>query len=75
MFSERLKEARKKAGLTQKTVREAVGVSQAMYGFMETGDKMPSVAVIKKLVRLFHVSADYLLETEDYAEEISEEEE
>ena len=65
MLCDRLKEARKKAGLTQEQVREAIGVSQAAYGYFETGDRQPSVAVLKKLADFFEVSTDYLLDRED----------
>ena len=43
-------------GLTQKDVAEKIGITQAMYSYIENGKKMPSKNVAKKIEELFGVS-------------------
>ena len=56
-----LKICRENKRMTAKEVSEKIGVSkQAIYN-METGASNPSVDTLMKLVKLYNVSADYLL--------------
>ena len=59
--AERIKEARKAKGLTLTDTAKEVGCTEAMLSFIETGDKVPSVAILKRLAKVFDVSADWLL--------------
>lgn len=77
----RLKEARKKANLTQAEVGEKMGVSQNTYSYWENGKVRIDNQALIDLANLFNVTTDYLLgrdetsyyadkETDDYAEQI-----
>ncbi len=60
MFSERLKQLRKEAGLTQKQVADALQVAQNSYSNWEKGVRTPLNPTIDKLAELFNVSNEYL---------------
>lgn len=62
MLCEKIKEERLKHGYTQENVRTALGVSQALYSFWESGDKVPSIATLRLLADFYGVTTDYLLE-------------
>lgn len=61
----RLKEARKKARLSQQKVADHIGVSQNTYSYWENGKYNVDSESLKKLSALFNVSIDYLLGTEE----------
>ena len=61
MLQERLKKAREEKSLTQAEVAKEIGISQPAYNDIERGDRMPSLAVTKRLARLFDCSIDYLV--------------
>lgn len=63
MFKDKLKEARKAAGLTQKEVAEAIGVSESAYCGYETGKRQPDVMKLKQIARVLGTTSDYLIET------------
>jgi putative transcriptional regulator len=46
-------EARRNAGLAQKAVAEAVGISRSFYTLIERGDRNPSLPVALRLARFF----------------------
>ena len=56
----RLRELRKKRGLSQRTLAELLGVSQQTYSRYERGRWRLSVQAAVTLARLYHVSVDYL---------------
>lgn len=58
---DRIKEARKKQGLTQEQLAECLDVSVAFVGQIERGLKLPSMQVFIKLIETLNVSADYIL--------------
>lgn len=60
-FSNRLKEARAKAGLTQSQVAEAIGIHRSSYALYETGRNTPTMARLEKIALKLNVSVDYLL--------------
>lgn len=61
-YNEALKEARLKAGLTQKDVAEALQVSQPMIVKLEKGiGSQPSIARLFQLANLYGTSLDNLL--------------
>ena len=64
-FNERLKEIRRDSGLIQKDVYTRLQVSPNCYASWEQGRTQPDIESIKKLCRIFDVSADYLLGLED----------
>lgn len=61
----RLKEARKKARLSQQKVAEQIGISQNTYSYWENGKYNVDSESLKKLSALFNVSIDYLLGAEE----------
>ena len=60
-MGDRIKEARKKNGLTQEQLAERLDVSVEFVGQIERGLKLPSMQVFIKIVEVLKVSADYLL--------------
>lgn len=64
-FCERLKEIRRDCGLIQKDVYTRLQVSPNCYASWEQGRTQPDIENIKKLCKIFDVSADYLIGLED----------
>ena len=60
-MGDRIREARKKVGLTQDQLSEKLDVSLAYISEIERGLKMPSMQLFIKLVEILDVSAEYLL--------------
>ena len=60
-MGDRIKEARKKNGLTQEQLAERLDVSVEFVGQIERGLKLPSMQVFIKIIEALNVSADYLL--------------
>ena len=59
---DKIKILRKKKGISQKDLADHVGLHLSHLSRLENGHYQPSLAVLKKLVELFEVSADYLLD-------------
>ena len=63
MFSDRLKELRKKHGLTQEQLASIIGVERSSIGKYEGKSRIiPSNDVLNALADYFNVSLDYLLD-------------
>lgn len=62
-FQAKLKEARKKAGYTQKEVAELLGINHTTYCGYETGKRLPDVHMVKKIAAALNTTGDDLLET------------
>jgi len=60
-LGEMLREARRKAELTQADVAERVGVVTEVYGRMERGNLTPSVLTLRKLCLVLRVDASAAL--------------
>lgn len=69
IFSLRLKEERKVNEYSQRVMAEKLGISQGTYKSYELiGEKNgrePSLDMIRKIAKVFNVTADYLLGLED----------
>jgi len=65
LFGEKLKSIRKEKRLTQTEAAEKLGVSGQAISKWENGECLPDVYNLKLLGRLYHVSVDSLLETEN----------
>ena len=63
-FSERLKEIRKSAGLTQKQVAFELEIAESAYQNYERGSHLPSFDLLIKMANCFNVSLDYLVDRE-----------
>ena len=64
-FSERLKNLRKQAHLTQVDVAEKLGISQPAYASWERGVKKPTQDNLVKIAQILNVSIDYLVGNSD----------
>ncbi|KJD57387.1 XRE family transcriptional regulator [Bacillus amyloliquefaciens] len=60
-LGERLKQARKKAGLSQKEVAQAVNSTEKTISNYERNYRDPDTVTLSKLSDLYDVSTDYLL--------------
>ena len=60
-LGERIREARRKKGLTQEVLAELVDVTPFYMGELERGVKTPSLDVFVRLLEALDVSADTLL--------------
>jgi transcriptional regulator with XRE-family HTH domain len=56
-----VREARKRASLTQADVAERVGVVTEVFGRLERGHLLPSVPTLRKLCRVLRVDANVIL--------------
>lgn len=72
VFSERLKECRKKSGKLQDEVAAGLGIKKNTYSTYETGRSSPALEFIPEIADYFGVSADYLLGRTDNPEPESE---
>lgn len=65
-------QARKKAGLSQETVAEKLGVSRQTISKWETDETIPDIYQSKKLAKLYHLSLDELIEFDIDLKEIEQ---
>lgn len=68
-FSERLKNLRKQAHLTQVDVAKKLGISQPAYASWERGAKRPTQDNLVKIAQVLNVSIDYLVGNSDEKKE------
>lgn len=61
IFSQRLTLLRRTSGLTQKQVAQSLSIDRSTYAYYENDKTKPDFGTLSRLVRIFHVSADYLL--------------
>jgi len=60
-MGERIKELRKKSGMTQTDLAKKLGVTKGTISTWETGSRSPSFEVIDELCDMFHASMDYIM--------------
>ena len=60
----RLKEVRQGKGLTQKQVADHISCHPCVYSRYETGEREPSIHILKQLSRFPGVSIDYIVEND-----------
>lgn len=60
-YFERLREQREDLDITQKEAANEIKVSQSYYSKQERGEKPFQVEQIRKLCKMYKVSADYIL--------------
>lgn len=68
-IAERLREARKNAGLTQDQVAEMVSVSRVTVSHWETGKSLPDIASLIGLSDLYAISLDELVRGDSKVED------
>lgn len=61
----RLKELRKKRGLSQQAVAEKLGVTRSTVSAYECNTKSPSLDILEHMAVLYHTSIDYMLGLEN----------
>ena len=64
-FGEKLKKARKEAGLSQEQFAEKISVSRSAVAKWEAGNGMPDINNLKVMAQLLDVSLDYLLDEDE----------
>ena len=67
----RLKEIRQGKGLTQKQVADHIGCNPCVYSRYETGEREPSIHILKQLSAFLGVSIDCIVEN-DFASNAKE---
>jgi transcriptional regulator with XRE-family HTH domain len=60
-LGQKLKMAREKAGLTQREIALALEIKQPTYSQYEAGTRLPSLEIFAQLIKLFGISADFVL--------------
>lgn len=70
ILGEKLKEARKQAGLSQEQLSEKLGVSRSAVAKWETDNGIPDVDNLKTISKLLNVSIDYLLDDGEAIDEL-----
>ena len=58
----RIKTLRKELGLTQEDLAFEVGVNRSYLGFIERGERNPSLAMLKKIAKALKVSLSVLFQ-------------
>ena len=73
-ISDKLKDARKKAGLTQAQLSEKLGITAQSYSQYETGKRHPKLITIEKIAAALKVPLNVLLDGnwQFYTEEIND---
>lgn len=61
VFSERLRELRKSAGLTQQQISGSLHIRQQSYARYESGAGEPNLETLAKIAVMLDVTTDYLL--------------
>lgn len=61
LITNRLIECRKRLGISKNEASKRIGVSQPAYLRYESGERTPSIQVIKEIAKVFHTSPDYLI--------------
>lgn len=66
LFSIRLQELRKEAGLSQRQVAEKLNMRQQSYAQYESNKSEPNLETLAKIAEIFQVSADYLIGLKEF---------
>ncbi len=64
MFCDRLRDIRKRRGMTQEEMAKALNITSVGYGNYERGRNEPDIETLKKLSSILNVSIDELLEND-----------
>ena len=65
MLGEKIRQLRKKNGLSQEDIAEKLNVSRQMISKYELGETLPDLEKIEALTKMFGVSYDYLLKEKE----------
>lgn len=61
----RIKDLRHETNLSQNEIARQLGIAQNSYSQIETNKRQPSLELLVKLAKFFHVTTDYILGVED----------
>lgn len=74
-MGKRIREARKKKGLTQQQLADAIGVAKSTVTGYEKGNSNPSLDLVAKMIAVLSVDANYFFQDEgDFQAKVSYEE-
>lgn len=62
LMGAKLRKARKRLRMTQEQAAECADISASFIGHIERGSRIPSAETIVRLCKLYHVSADVILD-------------
>lgn len=65
-YSDRLREARKKAGLTQTELGGLVGCAKTTITGYETGKSEPNMATLSRIMQVLNVDANFIFQDEAF---------
>lgn len=65
MLGENIQKCRNQRGFTQEQLAEKIGVNRVNLAYYESGTKIPSLAVTKKIADELNCSMDWLLDREE----------
>lgn len=65
VFSERLKDCRKRCGFTQRELANKLGVASSAVGMYEQGRREPDSTMLLKICAVLNTTTDYLLGLDD----------
>ena len=71
LFNERLKDLRRKAGLSQSELAKSIGVSKSSINMYERGEREPGLELLEAIADFFNVDMNYLLGKSDVISESS----
>ena len=63
-YIDRMKEARKRKGLTQEQLATMIGVAKPTYNGYEKGNSEPNMLTLTKIMNVLEVDADFLFQDE-----------
>lgn len=72
IIGEKIKELRKKAGITQLELAKELKISPSTVGMYEQGRREPDNNMVLRLCQIFNTTTDYLLGKSDKNREISD---
>ena len=61
MYSEKIREIRKKLNITQEEISTQIGISYRAYSSYERGDRNPSLEFLEKIVKQYNVNLNWLI--------------
>ncbi len=73
IFAKRFKELRINAGITQTEFSLIFGITKATVSYYESGKRLPSNTMIRKIANYFKVPVDYLLGMDYIMEDFNDE--
>ena len=66
LFSERARQLRKEAGLSQTQLAQKLGITQRKLSYLESGQSEPDMETLCRMADFFDVTTHYLLGRTEY---------